>query len=213
MSLLAARPKVHAVCAIRGKKRIFHGRVHFIFFPSHPAVLSLLTHLGLGARPPSCFFGKGGSRVSWLNSRDEEEGRDWGQGDRRTQGSGLRGRGTGFGACTRVCAAVFAGGRQGEKRARGESSNKPGLVLMNSAGPSPSPVASTFPSNSKTPEGGVGGNGGKGQIVSGGTGQVLGMRHRIGRTRGHCLACPWRWTFSATERRVDGAAADGEPRK
>lgn len=80
-------------------------------FPSHPAVLPLLTHLGLGARPPSCFFSKeGGSRVSrvaWLNSGDEEEVTDWGQGDRGTQGSGLRGRGAGFGAvqecvCNRV---------------------------------------------------------------------------------------------------------------
>lgn len=59
----------------------------------------------------------------------------------------------------------------------------------------------------------MGGNGWKGQTVSGGTGQVLGIRHRVGRTRGHCLACPWRWTFSATERRFDGEAVDGEPRE
>lgn len=67
-------------------------------FPSHPAVLPLLTHLGLGVRPPSCFFGKEGgfrvSRVAWQNSGDEEEVTDWGQGDRQ-EDTGERPQGQG----------------------------------------------------------------------------------------------------------------------
>lgn len=39
-------------------------KVYFIFSPSHPVVLPLLTHSGLGARPPSCFFSDGGGSRS-----------------------------------------------------------------------------------------------------------------------------------------------------
>lgn len=77
---------------------------------------------------------------------------------------------------------------------------------MNSASPSPNYIASTIPSNSKAPEGGVGG-------FSGGPSQGLRMRRGAGRSKGPCLACPWRWALSTTERRVNGEAVRGEARK
>lgn len=52
MLLLAARPKVHAVCAIRGKEMNLPRKSTSFSFPLHPVVLPLLTHSGLGARPP-----------------------------------------------------------------------------------------------------------------------------------------------------------------
>lgn len=152
--------------------------------------------------------------MAWLTSRDEEEVRDWGRGDRRTQGHSLRGGGAGFGACTRVvcvqmCSEVAGRLKEGLREAWKQT--WAGVNELCQPQPQLHSLYDSF--QFEDSRGGMGGNGGKGRTVSGGTGQVLGRRHGVGRSQGHCLACPWRWVLSATERRADGEAVDGEARR
>lgn len=69
-----------------------------------------------------------------------------------------------------VCLEVEGRMEEGLRKSR----NKPGLVVMNPAGHGPSQITCTVPSSSKTPESGLGGNGGTEKTVSGGTGRVPG---------------------------------------
>lgn len=166
MSLLAAGPKVHAVCAIGEKKWIFHGsqlRFHTVSPHSPPSARTLRTGGAPTPLPPQQrkeLRGRPGQP-----GRDEEGVRDW----------GAQGTASGAGELVLVPVQVECVQMFGD-RGWGWSRDKPRLVLMNSAGRHSNWTTSTIPSNPKVlaPLGGQGGNGGREKTESGGTGPVPG---------------------------------------
>ena len=171
----------------------------FIFFPSHPAVLPLLTHAGLGAHLPSCFCGKGHSGIpqgSLAELQRWGRGGGWlGQGWLQTTGAQPQGRRSWFCCLYKsLCANGFGGGGQDERRP--EEEQEQGQAGVNKLCWTQPQLDNLYDSNSK-----VLGSGRwpgwkwRERKVSGGKGQVPGMRHRSGKSQGHCLVFPWRWAL------------------